>query len=110
MVNQNKARILIVDDEPGIRLSLQGILEEDEGHVVLEAETAEAALELVAKEMPDLVFLDIWLPGMDGIEILKALRGNPTTARIPVIIASARGPEYDKVVGLDLPPVLPSVG
>ena len=42
------------------------------------------------------------LPGMDGIEILKALRGNPTTVRIPVIIASARGTEYDKVVGLDL--------
>ena len=46
--------------------------------------------------------LDIMLPGMDGIEILKALRGNPTTAHIPVIIASARGTEYDKVVGLDL--------
>lgn len=51
---------------------------------------------------PQLIMLDIMLPGMDGIEILKALRGNPTTARIPVIIASARGTEYDKVVGLDL--------
>ena len=51
---------------------------------------------------PQLIMLDIMLPGMDGIEILKALRGNPTTVRIPVIIASARGTEYDKVVGLDL--------
>ena len=51
---------------------------------------------------PELIILDIMLPGMDGIEILKALRGNPTTVRIPVIIASARGTEYDKVVGLDL--------
>ena len=51
---------------------------------------------------PQLIMLDIMLPGMDGIEILKALRGNPTTARIPVIIASARGTEYDKVAGLDL--------
>ena len=51
---------------------------------------------------PQLIMLDIMLPGMDGIEILKALRGNPTTARIPVVIASARGTEYDKVVGLDL--------
>ena len=50
---------------------------------------------------PQLIMLDIMLPGMDGIEILKALRGNPATARIPVIIASARGTEYDKVVGLD---------
>ena len=51
---------------------------------------------------PQLIMLDIMLPGMDGIEILKALRDNPATARIPVIIASARGTEYDKVVGLDL--------
>ena len=51
---------------------------------------------------PQLILLDIMLPGMDGIEILKNLRGNPATAHIPVIIASAKGTEYDKVVGLDL--------
>ena len=51
---------------------------------------------------PQLILLDIMLPGMDGIEILKALRSNPATARIPVIMASAKGTEYDKVVGLDL--------
>ena len=89
MVNQNKARILIVDDEPGIRLSLQGILEEDEGHVVLEAETAEAALELVAKEMPDLVFLDIWLPGMDGMDALARIKQDYPS--LPVIMISGHG-------------------
>lgn len=51
---------------------------------------------------PQLILLDIMLPGMDGIEILKTLRANPATARIPVIMASAKGTEYDKVVGLDL--------
>ncbi len=51
---------------------------------------------------PQLILLDIMLPGMDGIEILKNLRANPATAHIPVIIASAKGTEYDKVVGLDL--------
>ena len=51
---------------------------------------------------PQLILLDIMLPGMDGIEILKKLRGNPATAGIPVIMASAKGTEYDKVVGLDL--------
>ena len=56
----------------------------------------------LSHSQPQLIMLDIMLPGMDGIEILKALRGNPATARIPVIIASARGTEYDKVVGLDL--------
>ncbi len=51
---------------------------------------------------PQLILLDIMLPGMDGIEILKKLRGNPATASVPVIMASAKGTEYDKVVGLDL--------
>lgn len=51
---------------------------------------------------PKLILLDIMLPGMDGIEILKHLRRNPVTAHIPVIMASAKGTEYDKVVGLDL--------
>ena len=51
---------------------------------------------------PDLITLDIMLPGMDGIEILKKLRSNPSTERIPVIMASAKGTEYDKVLGLDL--------
>ena len=56
----------------------------------------------LGRAQPQLIMLDIMLPGMDGIEILKALRANPATARIPVIMASARGTEYDKVVGLDL--------
>lgn len=51
---------------------------------------------------PQLILLDIMLPGMDGIEILKHLRSSPATAHIPVIMASAKGTEYDKVLGLDL--------
>jgi len=54
------------------------------------------------KEHPQLVLLDIMLPGMDGIAILKKLRADPDAARIPVILASAKGTEYDKVLGLDL--------
>lgn len=56
----------------------------------------------LGRETPRLVLLDIMLPGEDGIEILKRLRANPATADIPVIMASAKGTEYDKVVGLDL--------
>lgn len=52
--------------------------------------------------MPQLILLDIMLPGMDGIEILKSLRQNPATAKVPVIMATAKGTEYDKVLGLDL--------
>ena len=54
------------------------------------------------QSLPQLILLDIMLPGMDGIEILKQLRRSPATAHIPVIMASAKGTEYDKVVGLDL--------
>lgn len=56
----------------------------------------------LAKEMPDLVLLDIMLPGEDGIGILKRLRSASATADIPVIMATARGTEYDKVIGLDM--------
>ena len=54
------------------------------------------------QRQPQLILLDIMLPGMDGIEILKLLRRNPVTAAIPVILSSAKGTEYDKVLGLDL--------
>lgn len=55
----------------------------------------------LSRRQPQLILLDVMLPGMDGIEILKALRGNPASAQIPVIMASAKGTEYDKVLGLD---------
>lgn len=56
----------------------------------------------LSQHNPQLILLDIMLPGMDGIEILKALRAAPATASIPIILASAKGTEYDKVLGLDL--------
>ena len=61
-----------------------------------------ALFQALGQTKPQLILLDIMLPGMDGIEILKKLRGNPATASVPVIMASAKGTEYDKVVGLDL--------
>jgi len=57
--------------------------------------------EALSRQQPRLILLDVMLPGMDGIQILKKIRENPVTARIPVIMASAKGTEYDKVVGLD---------
>ena len=55
----------------------------------------------IEHEMPDLVLLDIMLPGEDGLQILKRLRGHSATAELPVIMLTAKGTEYDKVVGLD---------
>ena len=60
-----------------------------------------ALFDALAVEEPSLILLDIMLPGMDGIEILKLIRSTPATAHIPVIMASAKGTEYDKVIGLD---------
>ena len=62
----------------------------------------ESLFDALEQQLPRLILLDIMLPGMDGIEILKKLRQNPVTAQIPVIMASAKGTEYDKVLGLDL--------
>ena len=66
----HKIKILIIDDEKNIRLTLRDILE-DEGHHVLEAGTGEDGLALLKDESVDLVLLDVRLPGMDGIEVLK---------------------------------------
>ena len=94
-------RILIVEDEITISRLIAVSLRRA-GYDCTVANDGSTAADLIAEHDFDLALLDIMLPGMDGIEILKALRGNPATARIPVIIASARGTEYDKVVGLDL--------
>ena len=61
-----------------------------------------ALFEGLERKKPQLITLDIMLPGLDGVEILKRLRSAPATERIPVIMASAKGTEYDKVLGLDL--------
>ncbi|WP_320006701.1 sigma-54 dependent transcriptional regulator [Maridesulfovibrio sp.] len=80
--------ILIVDDENGIRYSLRGILE-DEGFDVSEAESGEQALVYLADERPDLVFLDIWLPGMDGLEVLERIKKDWDW--LPVVMISGHG-------------------
>ena len=63
--------------------------------------TSESFWKALDKKLPDLVMLDIMLPGEDGLEILTKLRNNPKTAEVPVIMATAKGTEYDKVKGLD---------
>jgi two-component system nitrogen regulation response regulator NtrX len=82
------ANILIIDDEETIRLSLRGILE-DEGFSVVEAESGEQGLELLGTDIPDLVFLDIWLPGMDGLDALGIISRD--YEGLPVIMISGHG-------------------
>jgi two-component system, NtrC family, nitrogen regulation response regulator NtrX len=82
------AKVLIIDDEAGIRVSLRGILEDD-GYQVLVAESGEEGLELLEREQPDLLFLDIWLPGIDGLKVLE--RVSQGTPLLPVVMISGHG-------------------
>ncbi len=66
-------RVVIIDDEPDIRTALSGVLS-DEGHTVCSADTAQAGVELVVEKLPDLCFLDVWLPDGDGLDVLVQIR------------------------------------
>ncbi len=92
------ARILIVDDDPQIREVLQIALERGE-YVHDWAGTATAALAKIARGAPDLIVLDIGLPGMDGLELCQQLR---RTSEVPILFLSARADEIDRVLGLEL--------
>jgi two-component system, OmpR family, KDP operon response regulator KdpE len=90
-------RVLVVDDEAPIRRALSTNLTA-RGYEVDLAATGEQALQLAARHHPDAVVLDLGLPGMDGIDVVKGLRG---WSNVPILILSARGAEADKVAALD---------
>lgn len=77
-------KILIVDDEPDVLTSLRNILQRA-NFIVFSAATGEEALEIAINKLPDLIFLDIVLPGMEGSEVAAALLDNPQTASIPIV-------------------------
>lgn len=92
-------RILLVEDDPGIRRGLGDALE-SEGYAVVTAADGPHALELGMTQDPDLIVLDVMLPGFDGFEVLRRLRDDGVET--PVILLTARGLERDRVRGLDL--------
>lgn len=96
-----KAHILAVDDEDQILELLQYILVKD-GYTVTGVTTGEKAISRVHIERPDLILLDLMLPGMNGLDVCKYLKGHDETATIPVIMVTARGEEADIVTGLEL--------
>src|SRR5687767_6658107 len=98
MAGSVSQRILIVDDEAQIRRFLRATLT-SHGYAVVEAETGREALQLAASDRFDLVVLDLGLPDMDGMEVLRRLR---EWSAVPLIVLSIRSGESDKVDALDL--------
>jgi DNA-binding response OmpR family regulator len=86
------ARILVVEDHPTMRDAMRLVLE-GEGFAIDEASDGESALEMVRADPPDLVFLDLNIPGVSGTDVLSALKGDPATASVSVIIVTATGEE-----------------
>ncbi|MEO7189977.1 MAG: response regulator transcription factor [Vicinamibacterales bacterium] len=97
-----RTRILVVDDELEIAQLVKHALEREGDFVVEIATTGTAALESVASAMPSLLILDLNLPSIDGTEVCRILRARPATARLPIIMLTARTSEPDRVFGLDL--------
>jgi DNA-binding response OmpR family regulator len=97
-----KKRILLIEDDADIALSLRHNLEKEKGFLVATARDGETGLRAAVESPPDLVLLDLNLPGIDGLEVCRRLRKTPGTAAIPIIMLTARVGEADRVSGLDL--------
>ena len=97
-------KILIVDDEPHIRLLLEQTLEEleDEGVELLTATNGEEALEMIQEEQPQLVFLDVMMPKLNGFEVCQTVKHELNLAGIYIIMLTAKGQEFDKQKGAEV--------
>ncbi len=93
--------ILIIEDEKDILNLIEWHLRAEEYDVV-KADDGIKGLELAIKNLPDLIILDLMLPGMDGLQVCKALNKNPKTETIPIVMLTAKGEEVDRIVGLEL--------
>ncbi len=96
-----KAKILVVDDDPDLTNLVRSILEAED-YMVYSAESGEEALGEVPKLRPDLIILDIMLPGIDGYNICKTLKTDDHTSPIPIIILSIRSSVEDRIMGLNI--------
>jgi len=95
------ATILIVDDEKDI-VDLVSYNLEREGFAAVKAYDGETALAKVRTEKPDLLILDLMLPGVGGLDVCKKIRANPETSSLPIIMLTAKADEVDKIIGLEL--------
>lgn len=94
------AKILIIDDEEDIRTLLEYNLKK-EGFEVLTAENGEQGIEVAKTFVPDLIVLDVMMPGMDGIEVCEAIRSIPNIAHVLICFLTARSEDYSQIAGLE---------
>jgi phosphate regulon transcriptional regulator PhoB len=95
------SKILIVDDEQDITDLISYNLER-EGFSTIKAFHGDKVFTIIKSQKPDLIILDLMLPGMNGLDICKGIRANPDTAHLPVIMLTAKGDEVDKIIGLEI--------
>ena len=95
------AKVLVVDDEPNILISLEFLMQQA-GFDVITAEDGEQALAHVQQALPDLILLDISLPGISGFDVLEQLRQQTATAALPIIMLTAHGREVEREKGMAL--------
>lgn len=100
-MKQSKGTILLIEDEESFRRIYGDVLKHD-GYEILEAEDGQHGLELIKEKKPDLVLLDLVLPELHGLEVLKKIRSDETTKDIPVLILSVLGEQKDIQKGLEL--------
>lgn len=96
-------KVLIVDDEPFIRLLLEQTLEEleDEGVELITADNGETALDIIRSETPEIVFLDVMMPKMNGFDVCNRVKNELGFCGVYIVLLTAKGQEFDKQKGAD---------
>lgn len=97
----SKKNILLIEDDEDIQELVSFHLGK-EGYTVTAESSGEAAIEVARKDLPDLILLDLMLPGIDGLQVCRTLRGETTTKRVPIVMLTAKGEEADIVTGLEV--------
>ena len=92
--------ILLVDDEPASRQALEAVLD-GQGYALHLAQNGHEALQRAAALVPDLILLDVMMPGMDGFEVCQRLRADPTLAEVPIVLVTALDDRESRIQGLD---------
>jgi two-component system phosphate regulon response regulator PhoB len=95
------AKLLVIDDEPAIREMVRFTLSRS-GYECIEAEDASQAKQLIVSESPDLLLLDVMMPGQSGLDLARELRSRESTKELPIIMLTARCSDQDKIRGLDV--------